>query len=112
MKKTYSKRPTKAIRANEEVSTTDLLFEVQDVVDLLAEATGEEVEAEVADDGNSVDITVGEEVFNVAAEADSEVFDEEVPVEESRRVPHRPVEASRGNVYRKPAGRPMRSYKK
>lgn len=67
--------------AETEVSpeATDLLFETEDVAELLAEATGEVVTADTTDDGNTVVFEVGEgeetEVFEVTAEGDEEILE-------------------------------------
>jgi altronate dehydratase len=73
----------KAIRANEEVEVapeaTALLFETEDVAELVAEATGQVVTADVSEDGDTVIFEVGEgeeaEVFEVSAEGDEEILE-------------------------------------
>ena len=52
---------------------TDLLFEAEDVAELIAEVTGEAVEVTVEDD--SVEFAVGEDVFTVHAEGDEEMLE-------------------------------------
>lgn len=52
---------------------TDLLFEAEDVAELIAEITGETVEVEVEDD--SVAFAIGEDVYTVEAEGDEEVLE-------------------------------------
>lgn len=52
---------------------TDLLFEAEDVAELLAEVTGETIEVSVEDD--SVEFAVGEDVYTVEAEGDEEVLE-------------------------------------
>lgn len=52
---------------------TDLLFEAEDVAELLAEVTGETVEVEVTDD--AVEFAIGEDVYTVEAEGDEEVLE-------------------------------------
>ena len=75
-------RPTRrAIRANEEIEeevavapeATDLLFEAEDVAELVAEVTGDEVAVEVAED--EVVFTVGEDEFTVTPEGDEELVE-------------------------------------
>lgn len=87
---------------------TDLLFEAEDVAELLAEVTGEAVE--VTADEDQVVFAVGEEEYTAIAEGDEEVleatrksFRGKRRVSASRRVAGRkaPVAASR----RTPAGR-------
>ena len=54
---------------------TDLLFEAEDVAELIAEVTGEAVEVDIADDGNTVAFTVGENEFVVEAEGNEEILE-------------------------------------
>lgn len=69
------------VYADEEVSVapeaTDLLFEAEDVAELVAEVTGEVVD--VTADGDSVVFAIGEgegaEEFTVTAEGDEEVLE-------------------------------------
>lgn len=110
-----TKKPSlKPIKANEEVveepmdevveepeieidpEATALVFEVEDVAQLVAEITEEDVEVEAEED--FVEFTVGEETFTVEAEGDEEIL------EASSRVRGRKVLAStkpRRKVYRK-----------
>lgn len=73
----YSKRSTKAIKADDELDVedelpevedtdvevspeaTELLFETEDVAQLLAEVTQKPVDVDTTDDGESVEFTVG-----------------------------------------------------
>lgn len=52
---------------------TDLLFEAEDVAELVAEVTGEDVQVEAEED--VVTFTVGEDEFQVIAEGDEEVLE-------------------------------------
>ena len=52
---------------------TDLLFEAEDVAELIAEITGETVEVSVEDD--SVAFEIGEDVYTVEAEGDEEILE-------------------------------------
>lgn len=52
---------------------TDLLFEAEDVAELLAEATGEAVEVTVDDD--IVEFAIGDVVLTAEAEGDEEVLE-------------------------------------
>lgn len=75
----------KRIVAEEEVNTapaataevdpeaTDLLFEAEDVAELVAEVTGEEVEVTVEDD--AVIFAVGDDEFTVEPEGDEEILE-------------------------------------
>lgn len=89
----YSKRSTKAIKADDELDVedelpevedtdvevspeaTELLFETKDVAQLLAEVTQQPVDVDTADDGESVEFTVGEDVYTVESEGDEEVLE-------------------------------------
>lgn len=80
----------------------DLLFEAEDVAELLAEVTGEPIE--VTADENSVVFSVGEDEFTVEAEGNEEVL-------ESVRKPLRgkkTVSASTRRTGKRPAGRTVR----
>lgn len=52
---------------------TDLLFEAEDVAELVAEVTGEDVQVDAEED--VVTFTVGEEEFQVIAEGDEEILE-------------------------------------
>lgn len=54
---------------------TDLLFEAEDVAELLAEVTGESVDVTVQDDGETVDFAIGDEVYSVVSEGDEEILE-------------------------------------
>jgi hypothetical protein len=88
-----------------------LVFDPQDVADLLAEVTGEDIEAEVADDGDAVTFRVGEEEYEVQADEDTEILearkisDSKTDVEKSKS---KSVKASTGT----PRGRVVRTIKK
>lgn len=89
----YSKRSTKAIKADDELDVedelpevedtdvevspeaTELLFETEDVAQLLAEVTQQPVDVDTTDDGESVEFTVGEDVYTVESEGDEEVLE-------------------------------------
>ena len=80
---------------------TELVFEAEDVAELVAEVTGEEVSVTV--DTDAVVFTVGEDEFTVEPEGDEEIL------ESSRKVLRgkRSVKASR----KMPARRPVRRRK-
>lgn len=77
----------RAVRAGEEVvdeqasvatvdpAATDMLFEAEDVAELVAEVTGDEVTVEVDDESDAVIFTVGEEEFTVEPEGDEEILE-------------------------------------
>jgi hypothetical protein len=88
-----------------EVSVDDaastLLFEAEDVAELVAEVAGAPVDVTVEDDG-TVQFAVGDDTFTVTPEGDEEV------VESSRRiVGKRPIKASARGSARRPARRPV-----
>lgn len=78
------------------VEESEILFEAEDVAEVLAEATGEPVDYTVDDETTEVTFTVGENEITVTPEGDEEV------VEESTRVRGRKIAASR-KMLRKPA---------
>lgn len=106
------------VYAGDEVNTVDvapeaseLLFETEDVAELVAEVTGQTVE--VTADENTVVFTVGEDEFTVQAEGDEEVleatrrnFRGKRAVAASRKpATRRPVAASSKTPSRKPIRR-------
>ncbi len=78
---------------------TDLLFEAEDVAELLAEVTDQVVE--VAVDGEDVIFTVGEDEFTVTPEGDEELLESSTKVMKKsvaankKNAPKRPVQASK-----------------
>lgn len=75
-----SRRPIRAAEEDEMIEDmsyedTDLLFEAEDVAQLLAEVTGEAIDVTVNDDGESVIFSVGDEEYTVEAEGDEEVLE-------------------------------------
>jgi len=68
---------------------SELLFEVEDVAEVLAEVTGEPVDYTVDDETTEVTFTVGDDEITVTPEGDEEV------VEESTRVRGRKIAAAR-----------------
>ena len=99
----FIQRKRRPIRANDEMmdgevmvapEATDLLFEAEDVAELLAEVTGEDVE--VSADEGTVAFAVGEDEFTVEAEGDEEILESvrknvrgKRPVAASRRANNR-----------------------
>lgn len=89
----HCKRSTKAIKADDELDVedelpevedtdvevspeaTELLFETEDVAQLLAEVTQQPVDVDTTDDGESVEFTVGKDVYTVESEGDEEVLE-------------------------------------
>lgn len=74
---------------------TDLLFEAEDVAELVAEVTGQPVEVNVEDD--FVEFAVGDDVYTIEAEGDEEVLEASTKI-----VKKRTVSAS---TKRRPAGK-------
>ena len=93
---------------------TDLVFEVQDVADLVSAVTDAPVDVDVADDGNSIDFTVGDdedaEVYTVEADGTEDVLESVRTRKNAIRASRRPsyrrtVTASRRAYSRRPASR-------
>ena len=79
-----------------EPEASDLLFEAEDVAELVAEITGEDVEV-TADEG-SVVFAVGEDEYTVEAEGDEEVLEAvRRPLKNKKAVKasRKPVQATR-----------------
>lgn len=53
----------------------DLLFETDDVAQLVADVTQQPVDVEVSDDNNSVDFTVGDDVYTVESDDSDEIVE-------------------------------------
>ena len=87
-------------------SASDLLFEVEDVAELVSEVTGETVEVTAEEDG-VVTFAVGDDEYTVEAEGDEEI------VESATRVRgKRSVKASRRLPAKRPAKRPVKASSK
>lgn len=84
---------------NVDDAASELLFEAEDVAELVSEVSGQPVDVTVDED--QVTFTVGDDTFTVTPEGDEEV------VEESRRVRRsaRSVRAGRSMMARRPARR-------
>lgn len=67
--------PETSGEVNVEPEATDLLFETQDVAELLAEATGEPVDVTVDDETAEVTFGVGDQEITVAPEGDEEILE-------------------------------------
>lgn len=109
-----AKARRRAIRANEEMEekvkeggavdvtpeASDLLFEVDDVAELLAEVTGEDVSVEADED--QVIFGIGDDEYTVDAEGDEEILENtrkplrgKASVRASRKVNRAPRRAAR-----------------
>lgn len=92
-------------------AATDLLFEAEDVAELIAEVTGETVEVSVEDD--FVEFAIGEDVYTIEAEGDEEILEaasskvlrgkRRVAASTRRPAARKPVAASTKVVRRMPA---------
>nr|DAJ50960.1 MAG TPA: hypothetical protein [Caudoviricetes sp.] len=79
---------------------TDLLFEAEDVAELVAEVTGEAVDVTVDDD--SVTFAVGDDEYTVEAEGDEEMLEASTKIMKGKR---RVAASTRRVPARKPAQR-------
>ena len=81
-----NKRLARPVKAETEVATeaTELLFETEDVAQLLAEVSGEDVE--VTADGDVVTFAIGEDEFTVEAEGDEELVESSVAIRNKKAV--------------------------
>lgn len=68
-----------------EPEATELLFEAEDVAELIAEVTGQDVEVSVNDD-DTVDFAIGEDVYTVTAEGDEEILEASTRVLKKKNV--------------------------
>lgn len=99
---------TRRVMADTDVATeaVDLLFEAEDVAELVAEVTGEDVE--VTADDNAVTFDVGDASYTVEAEGTEESVESSVRISKTRR----PVSASTRARTRTSAGRSVRRVKR
>lgn len=86
-----------------EPAAAEMLFEAEDVADILAEVTGQPITVEVADDASQCVIGVGDDEFTIDAEDAEEINEgepapaeepEEEPVVESKKLRGKSVQAS------------------
>lgn len=84
---------------------TDIVFETNDVADLLAEVTGEDVVADAAEDGSGVTFTIGDDEYTVEPDGDEEILESsrkmlkgKTAVKASRKVARRAVPARKTAV--------------
>lgn len=80
---------------------TDLLFETSDVAELLAEVTGEEVEATADETGDAVTFSIGEDAYTVEAEGDEEVLEASTKVLRNKKTVAASTKASKSRVIRR-----------
>ena len=67
--------PAEAPVADVDPAATDLLFETEDVAQLLAEVTESEVTADVDDDTDAIVFTVNDQEYLVEPEGDEEILE-------------------------------------
>lgn len=82
-----------------EPAAAEMLFEAEDVADILAEVTGQPITVEVADDASQCVIGVGDDEFTIDAEDAEQINEaapvpEEEPVAESKKIRGKAVQAS------------------
>lgn len=96
-----TRKPLKAIKADEEVEdveapeapeaevapeATELLFETEDVAQLLAEVTDEDVTVDVDDDTDEIVFTVADEEYTVAPDGEEELLEASTRIMGKKRV--------------------------
>lgn len=97
--KKFGRRPVKA-ETDIAPEATDLLFEVEDVAQVLAEVTGEDVN--VTADENTVEFEIAGETYTCEAEGDEEIVESSArPSKSMRRVAASTVRRPGGRVIRK-----------
>ena len=71
------RKSTKRVMAETDVApeAAELLFQAEDVAELVAEITGEVVEVEADETGEAVTFNIGEEAFTVEAEGTEEAVE-------------------------------------
>ena len=106
------KNRTKRVMAETEVApeAAELLFQAEDVAELVAEITGEVVEVEADETGDAVTFNIGEESFTVEAEGTEEAVESCTKMSRSKKpvsasTKRGSVNARRGRVVRKAPGR-------
>ena len=116
-------RPARAIKAEDEIiddapaaeeeaavvvepEATDLLFEAEDVAELLNTVTGEEVEVSAEDD--AVVFTVGDYDYTVEAEGDEEILETSRKVLKGKKRVAASTRARAAKPAQRPARRPVR----
>lgn len=96
-----TRKPLKAVKADEEVKeveeteapeaevapeATELLFETEDVAQLLAEVTDEDVTVDVDDDTDEIVFTVADEEYTVAPDGEEELLEASTRIMGKKRV--------------------------
>ena len=75
---------------------TDLLFEAEDVAELLAEVTGSPVD--VSADGSVVSFDIGDETYTVEAVGDEEIVESSTRIMSSKRIVAPSKTIKRGSI--------------
>lgn len=93
-----TRKPSKAVKAEEEIEetgapetevapeATELLFETEDVAQLLAEVTDEDVTVDVDDDTEEIVFTVADEEYTVAPDGEEELLEASTRIMGKKRV--------------------------
>lgn len=91
-----TRKPLKGVKADEEVEktpetevapeATELLFETEDVAQLLAEVTDEDVTVDVDDDTDEIVFTVADEEYTVAPDGEEELLEASTRIMGKKRV--------------------------
>ena len=79
-----------------EPEATDLLFEAEDVAELLAEVTGSPVD--VSADGSVVSFHIGDETYTIEAEGDEEIVESSTRIMSSKRIVAPSKTIKRGSI--------------
>ena len=94
MQITKNKKRIRTIRASEDITVapeaSELLFQAEDVAELIAEVTEDTVAVDISDDGSTIKFTVGDAQYTIEAEGDEEVLEASTRISRSRR----PVKAA------------------
>ena len=102
------------VDTNVDPEASDLLFEAEDVAELVAEVTGQPVD--VTADEDTVTFAVGEDEYTVQAEGDEEILEatrrplkrKNTVAASSRKGARRVVSASTNRTARRPAAKQVR----
>ena len=79
-----------------EPEATDLLFEAEDVAELLAAVTGSPVD--VSADGSVVSFDIGDETYTIEAEGDEEIVESSTRIMSSKRIVAPSKTIKRGSI--------------
>jgi len=104
------RKKIRSVKADTDVApeASELLFEAEDVAELLAEVTGEDVVVDAVEGGDAVIFEVAGEEFTVEPEGTEEILEASTRFQRGKK----PVAASRGQNRRPAAPPATRSVKK